>query len=76
LASCYQNSLELALRHGVRSIAFASISTGIYGYPKQAAAAIALARMHAFDTRFERIVACCFSAADAAVYRALEAGNR
>lgn len=71
LASCYRNSLELALQHEVRSIAFPSISTGVYGYPKPAAAAIALGQMRAFEERFERIIACCFSAEDAALYRRL-----
>ena len=69
LAACYRNSLELALQHDVRSIAFPSISTGVYGYPKPAAAAIALAQMGAFQDRFQRIIACCFSAADAELYR-------
>lgn len=71
LASCYRTSLELALQHEVRSIAFPSISTGVYGYPKPAAAAIALGQMRAFEERFERIIACCFSAEDAALYRRL-----
>lgn len=71
LAGCYRNSLELALQHDVRSIAFPSISTGVYGYPKPAAAAIALAQMRACQDRFERIIACCFSAADAELYRDL-----
>ena len=69
LDSAYRASLELALANGARSIAFPAISTGVYGYPKDAAARIAISRMKAFEPRFERIVACCFSAADAAVYR-------
>jgi O-acetyl-ADP-ribose deacetylase (regulator of RNase III) len=68
LANCYRNSLELALQHSVRSIAFPSISTGAYGYPKEEAARIAVKVMHEYEAHFERIVACCFSAADKALY--------
>ena len=42
LASCYRHSLELALKHGIRSVAFPSISTGVYSYPVQQAAEIAV----------------------------------
>lgn len=69
LASCYRNSFELALRHEVGSIAFPSISTGVYGFPKHEAASIAVTQMQAYQQRFERIMACCFSAADAELYR-------
>jgi O-acetyl-ADP-ribose deacetylase (regulator of RNase III) len=68
LAGCYRNSLALALEHAVRRIAFPSISTGVYGYPKEAAARIAVAAMREFDSQFDEIVACCFSAADKALY--------
>ena len=71
LESCYRNSLALALEHQVRTIAFPAISTGVYGYPKEEAARIAIALMRKFEDRFERIVACCFSAADADLYRRL-----
>ena len=71
LARCYQNSLELALAHRVQQIAFPAISTGVYGYPKAEAAGIAVAAMRRFESRFERVIACCFSEADAALYRAL-----
>jgi O-acetyl-ADP-ribose deacetylase len=69
LASCYASCFELALANGVRSIAFPCISTGVYGYPGDQAADIALAAMRAHENRFERIIACCFSAADAGYYR-------
>jgi O-acetyl-ADP-ribose deacetylase (regulator of RNase III) len=69
LRACYRNSFEVALQNGVRSIAFPAISTGVYGYPKESAAAIALGAMLAWEDRFERIIACCFSAADVALYQ-------
>ena len=69
LEACYRNSLDLALEKGVHSIAFPAISTGVYGYPKQRAVTIAVAVMKEFETRFDRIIACCFSAEDAALYR-------
>ncbi|HHJ16395.1 MAG TPA: O-acetyl-ADP-ribose deacetylase [Gammaproteobacteria bacterium] len=68
LESCYRNSFELALAHGVHSISFPAISTGVYGYPKSQAVAIAVAVMRAYEARFERVVACCFSVADVSLY--------
>jgi O-acetyl-ADP-ribose deacetylase (regulator of RNase III) len=69
LQACYRNSFALALENGVRSIAFPAISTGVYGYPKEQAAAVAVAAMLEYADRFDRVVACCFSEADAKRYR-------
>jgi len=71
LRSCYERSLELARENGVRTIAFPGISTGVYRFPKEAAARIALEVMRDERDHFEEIIACCFSEADAAVYRDL-----
>ena len=54
LASCYRNSLRLAVENGVRSIAFPSISTGAYGYPVEKAAPVALSTVAAF-LRMEKL---------------------
>ena len=69
LKACYQNSFEIALQNDVRSMAFPAISTGVYGYPKRQATEIAITAMLAYEDRFERVIACCFSAADAGLYR-------
>lgn len=73
LRSAYRHCFRLARQHGVRRIAFPAISTGAYGFPKQRAARIALSEMCRHASQFELIIACCFSAADADVYRALRA---
>ncbi len=69
LESCYRSCFGIALEKALRSIAFPAISTGVYAYPKQAATEIAVRVMREFEGRFEEIVACCFSAADAELYR-------
>jgi len=74
LASCYRNSIELARVNGLASIAFPSISTGAYGYPREAAARVAVATVRSAAPSVPELVAvtfCCFSAADLAVYRQL-----
>ncbi|HEX7029723.1 MAG TPA: O-acetyl-ADP-ribose deacetylase [Gammaproteobacteria bacterium] len=69
LESAYRNSFRCALERDVRSIAFPAISTGVYGYPKEEAARIALDVMREHEKDFARIVACCFSEGDAEAYQ-------
>jgi len=72
LARCYANALALAERYGLRSLAFPSISAGVYGYPKDAAARIAVATVRAHRSRsLRRIDFCCFSDDDLQRYLAL-----
>jgi O-acetyl-ADP-ribose deacetylase (regulator of RNase III) len=71
LESCYRNALELALAHGVATIAFPAISTGVYGYPKRPAAEIAVRVMRDYADRIQRIIACCHGAEDIAVYQSI-----
>ena len=75
LKACYQNSFEVAIQNEVHSIAFPAISTGVYGYPKELAAQIAVNAMLACEERFERIIACCFSEEDAHLYEQVLAKN-
>jgi O-acetyl-ADP-ribose deacetylase (regulator of RNase III) len=76
LASCYRIALGLAAERGLRSIAFPAISTGIYRFPLERATRIAVAEVRralAGPTSVERVLFCCFSAGDRAVYeRVLE----
>ena len=73
LASCYRKSMEIAGQHGVRTIAFPSISTGIYGYPIKLAAPIAVTTVRsalAASASMQEITFCCFSDTDLAAYEA------
>jgi len=74
LASCYLRSLELAASRGVNSVALPSISTGLYGYPIDRAAEIAVSsvrRATQQSTSITEVIFCCFSASDLNVYRRL-----
>jgi O-acetyl-ADP-ribose deacetylase (regulator of RNase III) len=74
LASCYRRSLEMAAEQGLRSIAFPGISTGVYGYPVDQAARVALTTVRETLPScpgIEEVCFCCFSAADLAVYQGL-----
>ena len=74
LASCYRESLARAAELGARTIAFPAISTGVYGFPAERAAPIAMraarAAAAAWPGAFDRIVFCCFSEAAAALHSA------
>lgn len=74
LASCYRQSLQLAQAHGLATIAFPCISTGVYGYPIEAAAEIAVATVRAELATagcLREVQFCCHSARDADIYRRL-----
>jgi len=71
LASCYRASIELAARHGLATLAFPSISTGIYGYPIELAAEVAVTAVRTAVTHhatLEEVIFCCFSTNDLRIY--------
>ena len=87
LAACYRNSLALAVENGCQSIAFPCISTGVYGYPIEDAAKIAVREVEGFLTQRRgaaeacctggpvrpdmEVIFCCFSERNATVYRSM-----
>lgn len=74
LASCYRRSLEVAVAQNVTTIAFPGISTGIYGYPIDLAAGVAITAVRAHlkkDSPIEDVIFCCFSESDLRVYERL-----
>ena len=74
LASCYRNALDLAARHSLRTVAFPAISTGVYGYPVDRAARIAVATVRAVladsPEAFDRVLLVCHGEAATRVFRA------
>jgi O-acetyl-ADP-ribose deacetylase (regulator of RNase III) len=73
LASCYRRSVALAARHGLATLAFPAISTGVYGYPLGPATEIAIATVRDAlrdAPRLREVIFCCFSAGDLAAYEA------
>ena len=74
LANCYKNSLSLAKENGVKSIAFPSISTGVYRFPVEKAAEIALREISSFlktDDTFEKIVIVCYDEDTLKTYKSI-----
>jgi O-acetyl-ADP-ribose deacetylase (regulator of RNase III) len=74
LQSCYLRSLEIAAKRGLGSLAFPSISTGIYGYPIALAASVAINTVSSFlvhSNGIQEIIFCCFSSEDLTVYENL-----
>ncbi|MBO9576187.1 MAG: O-acetyl-ADP-ribose deacetylase [Sphingobium sp.] len=74
LASCYRRSLEIATEHGLKRIAFPAISTGIYGYPLDAAARVAVATVSAYvravPDALDEILLVCFGVQAVAAFGA------
>ena len=74
LTSCYRECLSLAVEHQLESIAFPGISTGIYGYPKEDAAAVAVGEVSRFlesDQRVRQVIFCVFDDESLRIYRRL-----
>ena len=73
LADCYKNSLKLALENAIKTIAFPNISTGIYHFPKDIAAEIAIQTIKEFSRKeeFEKIIFVCFDEENYSIYKDL-----
>ncbi|NNF62012.1 MAG: O-acetyl-ADP-ribose deacetylase [Gammaproteobacteria bacterium] len=72
LESCYRQSLELAVANDIHTIAFPGISTGVYGYPAELAAVIAVGSVRRYcadGSGIRQVTFCCFSGGDLAIYR-------
>lgn len=74
LASCYRNAVKVAAEHDVRTLAFPSISTGVFGYPVGSAAEVAVGAVRQAvleHPSIKEVVFCCFSEEDLSVYEAI-----
>lgn len=77
LASCYRRAIEIAAANGILTLAFPGISTGVYGYPVELAAKVALTTVRSSLQEFpaiQEIIFCCFSPGDLQVYQDLLKG--
>ena len=74
LASCYRNALAVANEVGARSVAFPAISTGVYGYPPDEAAAVAVTTVGAADTTVSLVRFIAYDEATHSLYTALLSG--
>lgn len=71
LASCYRRAIEVAAENGVSSLAFPNISTGVYGYPPELAARVAIAAVRAaiqVHPTIREVIFCCFSLSSLDIY--------
>jgi O-acetyl-ADP-ribose deacetylase (regulator of RNase III) len=71
LASCYRRATEVAAHLGARTLAFPAISTGIFGFPRELAAEIAIATLRGLDTTVERVVLVAFDSETLNLYERL-----
>ncbi len=71
LRNCYLNSLKLAVENQLDSIAFPNISTGVYGYPKRAAAEIAIQAVRTSDNTLKKVIYVCFDDENFRIYQQL-----
>ena len=78
LANCYRNSLKLAVENGCFSVAFPNISTGIYGFPKEEAAEIAIHEVKLFlvsNNFIKQVIFCCYDNENYSIYHKILQNN-